>query len=235
MNNIIAILKKQWKDTLKNKTILIQFAMFPIFTLIMNQTIKIDGMPENFFVNLFAAMYIGMAPLTSMAAIIAEEKETNTLRVLMMSNVRPHEYLLGIGSYVWFACMIGTFIICVAGNYKLQAGIIFMCIMAVGILASLLVGAAIGTWSQTQMMATSVTVPVMIIFSFMPMLSLFNTTIAKIAKFTYSEQISLMIGQINSLQIKAENICIILINMLIAAALFTIAYKKCGLVAIHGH
>lgn len=235
MNNIIAILKKQWKDTLKNKTILIQFAMFPIFTLIMNQTIKIDGMPENFFVNLFAAMYIGMAPLTSMAAIIAEEKETNTLRVLMMSNVRPHEYLLGIGSYVWFACMIGTFIICVAGNYKLQASIIFMCIMAVGILASLLVGAAIGTWSQTQMMATSVTVPVMIIFSFMPMLSLFNTTIAKIAKFTYSEQISLMIGQINSLQIKAENICIILINMLIAAALFTIAYKKCGLVAIHGH
>lgn len=78
MNNTIAIIKKQLKDTLKNKTVLIQFIMFPMLTLIMNHTIAIDGMPENFFVNLFATMYIGMAPLTSMAAIIAEEKEKNT-------------------------------------------------------------------------------------------------------------------------------------------------------------
>lgn len=229
MNNIIAILKKQLKDTLKNKTVLIQFIMFPMLTVIMNYAIVIEEMPENFFVNLFATMYIGMAPLTSMAAIIAEEKEKNTLRVLLMSNVRPHEYLLGIGSYVWFACMSGAILICAAGGYTPQISVIFMGIMAIGITASLLAGAAIGTWSRTQMMATSVTVPVMMFFSFMPMLSLFNTTIAKIAKFTYSEQISLMLGQVNNLQLKAENICIIIVNILVAAVLFAITYKKCGL------
>lgn len=79
------------------------------------------------------------------------------------------------------------------------------------------------------MMATSVTVPVMMIFSFMPMLSMFNATIAKIAKFTYSEQISLMLGQVNNFQLKAETILIIVINMAAAAVLFTIAYKKSGL------
>lgn len=229
MSNIVAIFKKQLKDTLKNKTVFIQFAMFPVLTLIMNNAIKIDGMPENFFVNLFATMYIGMAPLTSMASIIAEEKEKNTLRVLMMSNIKPYEYLLGIGSYVWFVCMIGAIIICAAGGYEPQVSIIFMGIMAIGILASLLAGAAIGTWSKTQMMATSVTVPVMMIFSFMPMLSMFNTTIAKIAKFTYSEQISLMLGQISNFQLKTETILIIVINMAAAAVLFTIAYKKSGL------
>lgn len=229
MNNIIAILKKQLKDTLKNKTILIQFVMFPILTLVMNHAITIDGMPENFFVNLFATMYAGMAPLTSMAAIIAEEKEKNTLRVLMMSNVRPHEYLLGIGSYVWLACVIGAFVICAAGSYKLWEKVTFMGIMAIGILVSLLIGAVIGVWSQTQMMATSISIPVMMIFSFVPMLSLFNTTIAKIAKFTYTEQISLMIGQVNNLQLEAGNVCIIIVNMLITVILFTAAYKKCGL------
>lgn len=229
MSNIVAIFKKQLKDTLKNKTVLIQFVMFPTLTLIMNQAIVIEEIPENFFINLFAAMYIGMAPLTSMAAVIAEEKEKNTLRVLMMSNVKPHEYLLGIGSYVWFACMIGAAVICAAGSYKPSAGVIFMGIMAAGILTSLLMGAAIGTWSRTQMMATSITVPVMLIFSFMPMLSLFNTTVAKIAKFTYSEQISLLLGRVNSFQLKAENVCIIMSNMLIAAVLFTVAYKRCGL------
>lgn len=229
MNNIVAIFKKQLKDTLRNKTVLIQFVMFPIMTLIMNNAIKIQEMPENFFVILFATMHVGMAPLTSIASIISEEKETNTLRVLIMSNVKPHEYLLGIGSYVWFACMLGGIVICTAGGYNLQTSIAFMGIIAIGILTSLLIGAIIGIWSKTQMIATSITVPVMMIFSFVPMLSLFNSTIEKIARVIYSEQISRMLSQINSLQLNTENIGVIGINILIAAVMFIIIFKKCKL------
>lgn len=229
MHNIFAIFRKQIKDTLKNKTVLIQFIMFPILTLVMNNSIKIDGMPANFFVNLFATMYIGMAPLTSIAAIISEEKEKNTLRVLMMSNVKPYEYLLGIGSYVWLICMLGGVVICFAGGYSLTIGIRFMFIMAIGIIASLLIGAAIGAWSKTQMIATSISVPMMLVLSFAPMLSLFNTSIEKIAKYIYSEQISIMLTQINNLKITNENIIILAANMLIAAISFIVSYKKCGL------
>jgi len=225
----MAIFKKQLKDTLKNKTVLIQFVMFPVLTLIMDNAISIEGMPENFFVNLFAAMYIGMAPLTSMAAIIAEEKEKNTLRVLMMSNVKPHEYMLATGGYVWFACMFGSAVICISGDYNSQSCAAFLAVMALGILVSLLTGAAVGAWSKTQMMATSITVPVMMIFSFMPMLSMFNTVIAKIAKFTYTGQISLMLNQINNLQLSAENFIVVAVNLSVAAALFVVAYKKCRL------
>ena len=229
MNNIAAIFKKQLKDTLKNKAVLIQFVMFPIMTLIMNNAVKMQDMPENFFVNLFATMYIGMAPLISIASIISEEKEKNTLRVLIMSNVKPYEYLLGIGSYVWFACMLGGIVICTAGGYNLQTSITFMCIMAVGILTSLLIGAIIGIWSKTQMMATSIAVPVMMVFSFVPMLSLFNSTIEKIAKVIYSEQISRMLSQINGLQFNAINIGVIMTNIFIAAVIFIIIFKKCKL------
>lgn len=229
MNNIAAIFKKQLKDTLRNKTVLIQFVMFPIMTLIMNNAIKMPEMPENFFVNLFATMYIGMSPLTSIASIISEEKEKNTLRVLIMSNVKPYEYLLGIGSYVWFACMLGGIVICTAGGYDLQAGIAFMCIVAIGILTSLLIGAIIGIWSKTQMMATSIAVPIMMVFAFVPMLSLFNSTIEKIARVIYSEQISRMLSQINSLQLNAGNVGVIVMNIFIAAVIFIIIFKKCKL------
>ena len=229
MNNIVAIFKKQLKDTLRNKTVLIQFVMFPIITLIMNNTIKMQDMPENFFVNLFATMYIGMAPLTSISSIISEEKEKNTLRVLIMSNVKPYEYILGIGSYVWFACMLGGIVICAAGGYDLQTSIAFMGIMAVGILTSLLIGAIIGIWSKTQMMATSIAVPVMMVFSFVPMLSLFNSTVEKIAKVIYSEQISRMLSQINSLQFNTVNVGVIVTNIFIAAVIFIIIFKKCKL------
>ncbi len=229
MNHILAIFKKQIKDTLRNKTVFIQFVMFPVMTLIMTNAINIQEMPENFFVILFATMYIGMAPLTSIASIISEEKEKNTLRVLIMSNVKPHEYLLGIGSYVWFACMLGGAVICTAGGYNLPTSIAFMGILAIGILTSLLIGAIIGIGSKTQMMATSITVPVMMIFSFVPMLSLFNRTIEKIARVLYSEQISRMLNQINSLQFHAENIGVIGLNILIAAILFIMIFKKCKL------
>lgn len=228
MGNITAIFKKQVKDTLKNKNVLIQFIMFPILTLFMNSAIKIDGMPKNFFVNLFAAMYTGMAPLISISAVIAEEKENNTLRVLLMSNVKPYEYLLGIGSYIWIACMLGSAAICTAGSYSLKEGLAFMAIMAAGILASLLIGAAIGTFSKTQMMATSIGVPVMMLFSFIPMFSTFNTTIAKAAKFIYSEQISIMLGRLSPLRLSVENICIIGANIVLFAILFTVSYKRCG-------
>lgn len=229
MNNIFAIFKKQLKDTIKNKTVLIQFVMFPVLTVIMNNAVKIEGMPDNFFVNLFAAMFIGMAPLTSIASVISEEKETNTLKVLVMSDVKPYEYLLGIGSYIWLMCMLGSAVICAAGNYTYKEAALFLCIMAAGILASLLIGAAIGVLSKTQMTATSVTVPVMMIFSFMPMLSMFNSSIEKIARFTYSEQISRLLGNIGGLQIDTKSLLIIGANMVVFLLIFIFSYRKKGL------
>lgn len=229
MRNIAAIFKKQVKDTLKNKTVLIQFLMFPVLTLIMNRAVRIDGMPEHFFVNLFATMYIGMAPLTSIAAVIAEEKEKNTLRVLLMSNVKPYEYLWGVGSYIWLACMVGASVICASAGYEMREALTFMAIMAVGILASLFIGAAVGIFSKTQMMATSITVPVMMIFSFLPMLSMFNTTIARIARFCWSEQVNRLLEQVTAHAFGMDAVWIISGNMLLFAVLFAAAYRKCGL------
>lgn len=229
ITNITAIFQKQIKDTFKNKEILIQFIMFPILTIIMENAVKIDGMPPHFFVNLFAVMYVGMAPLTSMAAIISEEKEKNTLRVLLMSNVKPVEYLLGTGSYIWIICMAGACVFSICGQYRGSTWFTFMLIMAAGILVSMLIGAAIGTWSKNQMMATSVTVPVMMVFSFLPMLSMFNEGIEKIARITYSQQINLLINKVENAEVSVESICVIILNMVAAILLFGYAYRKSGL------
>lgn len=108
MKNIRVILEKQLKDTIKNKEILLQFLLFPIIAAVMENTVSIEGMPESFFVNLFSVMYVGMAPLVSMSSILSEEKEKNTLRMLMLSGVKPWEYLLGTGLTVFLCCMLGA-------------------------------------------------------------------------------------------------------------------------------
>ena len=41
MRNVLTIVKKQLKDTLKNKTVLIQFVMFPVLTIIFEHAINI--------------------------------------------------------------------------------------------------------------------------------------------------------------------------------------------------
>lgn len=226
MRHILAILWKQLKDTIKNKTVLIQFLMFPLITLIMENTINIQDMPEHFFANLFAIMYVGMAPLTSISSIIAEEKEKNTLRVLQMSNVKSVEYLIGNAIYILLACMIGSLVIGLAGGYTGYNLLIFMLIMLVGHIISILVGATIGILSKNQMMATSITVPIMMIFSFLPMLSMFNDSIKSISKYIFSEQLYLLVNNLEQLNISLETMTILGINFIVILLFFIINYKK---------
>ncbi|MFA9378402.1 MAG: ABC transporter permease [Lachnotalea sp.] len=229
IRKIIAIFKKQIKDTLKNKTVLIQFIMFPFLTIILTNAMPVSEMPENYFVTLFATMYIAMVPLTCMAAIIAEEKEKKTLRVLMMSNVKAWEYLIGVGSYILAICLLGSLVFGAVGHYQGMKLLQFMIIMLIGIVSSTLIGASIGIWSKNQMSASSLTVPVMLILSFLPMISMFNEKVAKVSKFIYSQQIINLMNQINSSSLNQESIRIIAVNILLVVIVFIFAYKRCGL------
>ncbi len=227
MKHMITIIQKQLLDTLKNKPILIQFILFPLFSIIMTYAIQIQEMPENFFVNLFATMYIGMAPLVSISAIISEEKEKNTLRVLLMADVSPTQYLIGIGSYVFFMCIMGGIVFCfLLNNVTNIQRMFFLFIMGIGIITSIIIGACIGVGSKNQMSATSVTIPVMMIFSFMPMLSMFNDKIQKVSKIIYSEQIRNLINNLENSRNDIENIAVIIINIILFGILFMSVYKE---------
>ena len=227
MQKVWVIFKKQLRDTLKNKMILIQFVMFPVMTIIMEKCIDIKDMPENFFVKLFAVMYIGMAPLVSTAAIISEEKEKDTLRVLMMANVKPWQYLTGVGLYVWTLCMAGAGVMSV--TLPSTDRLFFMAVMAVGIALSIVAGACIGIYSRNQMMATSLQMPVMLVFSFAPMLAVFNDIIKKIAIFFYTQQLKTIFDEMSWSALETKNILILCANAMIFVVLLAVLYRKKGL------
>ena len=227
MHNIGIIIKKQLKDTFKNKTVLIQFIMFPVMTLIMEHAVKIPNMPEFFFTKLFSVMYMGMAPLTSVASIIAEEKEKNTLRVLTMANVKSWEYLAGVGIYVWTLCMAGAGVMATGLNGSDIP--FYLCIMGIGFIISIAMGAAVGVFAPNQMVATSLFMPVMMVFSFAPMLAMFNDNIEKAARVFYTQQLRVLLGQMTFDGIKAETVIVIAVNALIALVLFFAAFKRKGL------
>lgn len=218
------IIKKQLKDTLKNKTVLIQFVMFPAMTLIMENAIRLENMPNHFFTKLFSVMYIGMAPLTSAAAIISEEKEKNTLRVLMMANVKPWEYLAGVSVYVWSLCMIGALVM----SSGLPASDIpfYLMIMGLGFLISILIGSCVGIFARNQMVSTSLVMPVMMILSFAPMLAMFNDKIEKVARLFFTQQIREIFDTMSFGDVGKTGIAIIAVNACAALGLFCISFRK---------
>ena len=226
MRNIIIIMKKQFRDTLKNKTVLIQFILFPVMTVIMENVVHMEGMPEHFFTKLFSVMYVGMAPLISTAAIIAEEKEKNTLRVLTMANVKPVEYLIGIGSYIWILCMFGSGIMGAVAGFSGTELMTYETVMGIGIFLSVLLGAAIGMFSHNQMMATSLGMPVMMIFSFVPMLSMFNKKIEIFACMLYTEQMHKIFDDMSYTGTDMKGYLFAFVNMALFMVLFLVAFQK---------
>lgn len=231
LRKINAIFKKQIRDTFKNRAILLQFLMFPLLTVVMANTVQVKDMEENFFVTLFATMYVGMAPLISMASIIAEEKEMNTLRVLLMSNVKAIEYLIGVGLYVVILCLAGSCILGSQGHYSSAEFGRFLIIMLMGILTASVFGAVIGVSSKNQMSATSITVPLMMVFAFLPMIASFNKDVHKFSRVFYSQQINDLINDISSSSISSESIVVVGANILVACIAFAFAYRKFGLQA----
>ncbi len=226
VRKIKAIFWKQLKDTFKNKAVLIQFVMFPVLAVIMETTTSIEGLEDNYFVMLFATMYIGMAPLTGMASVIAEEKEKHTLRMLIMSNVRSYEYLIGVALYVLIACSVGALVMGVTAGFSGLHLIVFILVMMVGVLLSTLLGGVIGVGSKNQMVATSIVVPVMIVFSFLPMIAMFNESIAKVSKFTYSQQVNYLLHSVGDMTLKSESVLVIAGNLLVILVLFAYAYRR---------
>ncbi len=227
MRNSIIVIKKQLKDTLKNKAILIQFVLYPVLTLIMENTIHMEGMPQLYFTKLFSIMYIGMAPISSVASIISEEKEKNTLRVLMMANVKPWQYLLGVGAYVWTICMIGAGIM--ATGFRGDEIATYMLIMGIGFLISIILGACVGIFAKNQMGATSISLPAMMILAFLPMLAMFNTTIEKVAKYTYTQQLNVCLDSMSLTSVSKETYMVLLLNMVLLFGLFMVSFRKKGL------
>ncbi|MBP3272311.1 MAG: ABC transporter permease [Ruminococcus sp.] len=226
MKEISTVFLKQVKDTLGNKTVLIQFILFPVMAVIMQNAVNIPDMPENFFVKLFSVMYIGMAPLTAMSAVISEEKEKNTLRALKMSGVSGIQYLIGTGTYVFIMCMAGTAVFAASGGFTGTGLIRYFLIMSAGTIVSLILGGAVGISSANQMSAASVSVPVTMVLSFLPMLSNFNEKIKAAADYFYPQQISLLI---NGADADLKCIAVTTAEALIILVFFMISYRKRGL------
>ncbi|PPA69815.1 ABC transporter permease [Jeotgalibacillus proteolyticus] len=131
---------------------------------------------------------IGIGGVSMSSHPIAEEKEKNTLRVLMTSSVNGVEYFIG--------SMLPTLIILMLVNVLLipVSGIAFgdiqmptyLLITAAASIISILIGYIIGIVSKNQTQAGLVGMPILLVLTSAPLFRIYNEMIADVLNYTYA-------------------------------------------------
>lgn len=222
IKKILAIFQKTTKDALSNKRLILVFLIFPIMTLIFY-----NMMPESkdFFSTIFIPMHLILVPASTMAGIISEEKEKNTLKSLILANVKPLEYFIGVGLLVLLSTIICTSLFLFVMNLSGIEYLRFYIIIILSSLCSMIIGSMIGIYSQNQMNANAMISPVAIIFGILPMFASFNETIKNVASIIYTQTLSNVLVELNK-SISIKDYLIIAINFIVFIIIFSLIYKK---------
>lgn len=190
MRTSIAILIKQCKDSLHNLPSLTVILIYPAVAWIMITAMGDEEGMSGFFVPMFATMHCSFAPIMISSSILSEEKEKGTLRSLMMAGVSMVNYLISLSAFVITAAMLTGSVFLMMDCFSSSYAVKFTFAMFSGTVLSTLVGLCIGIHSKNVTAASGMAVPVGLVLALLPMLSRFNSGIAKAAEYTYSGQIS---------------------------------------------
>ncbi|HCL02917.1 MAG TPA: hypothetical protein DHW61_10990 [Lachnoclostridium phytofermentans] len=215
---------KQLRDLTKNPTLAISFLVFPLLGFFFSQMDMPAG-EARMMVRLYLPMYVAMCGLMGTGSTMAEEKEKNTLRVLMMSNVKPAEYMASICLFVVTLQFFGVAYFIYLGGFHGIEILRTAIVVLLGSLCTMVLGSTVGLIAKTQMNANSYLTPVMLIVGMLPSLASLNRDLYPIAKYIYSTQMSEAMTNISK-PLSLETIIIMIANMAICVAIFVRVYKK---------
>lgn len=175
--------------------------------------------------NIAMALYIT-------ALLLAEEKEKNTLRVLMTSSVRGIEYFLGtvfpILIEVEIINIILAFLLGVTMN--LHVWIIYILMTSLATLSCTMIGMIFGIYAKNQMNTSSIITPAIIILMLIPMFSELLPFMATISKYLFTGIIMNVINNLSDTSISVSMLkwCILSGECIITLILFLVMYKRNG-------
>ena len=237
MRNIKAVFKKQLKDMFKNIAVLVQYIIFPGVAFAMTHLVALRDyyIPDTMFVNMMAAVFVGMALIPTAAGIISEDRSTKCLRFMVMAGVKPTSYLLGISGVVLSTSLVPSLAFTLMGGFSGNEFWLFLAVMMLGVIASTLLGLTIGIFASNAQAAGGLAMPFAVILGFAPMIAMFNEPMMRITRFFYTQQIDIVMNSfysVSGVQSAAnylESFGIIGANIALLCVLFIIVFAKKGL------
>ncbi|WP_238881862.1 ABC transporter permease [Clostridium sp. YIM B02551] len=237
MRKINALFKKEIKDLGKNKNVSIMYLLPIFFSFVYSKMLGASSAEEGIGKSDILIMCLGMS-LTlvtgfCMAMLIAEEKEKNTLRTLMLSGVSAGEFIAGKALITLLLTEIIDIIIFYLIGIEVKYLGIYVLLTTPVIFTMIELGAVIGILSPNQMSTGVIGMPILFAFLMLPIFSRFNETIENIAAIIPNTHMNTMLEK----SFKGEGlgagdikgIAIMIAWIIIGALIFAYVYKKKGL------
>lgn len=227
LKHVKAVFFKQIMDISHNVGVIIQFAIFPILLCVIVFIISADYKTiQPTMVMLISSSFISIVPMMTVRNIIYGDKTQNVLRALILSNVKPFEYLLGINLFIVIISICTSFLLGFIGGFSGITLIKYVGAMILGVVTTLFFGSTLAIQSSFNSASEVGIIAVSLLNSIIPILGMFSPTIQNIAKFVYTYQINNLIGDIYGNYFDWTRVLIIGVNLLLFLLLFAFSYKK---------
>ena len=235
LRRIKALTKKEFKSFTKNSNVLLM-CMLPIMFSIIYSYIygsNENGVPKLMVLLLCLNMNLIMCSSFTIAMLIAEEKEKNTLRTLLLSGVSALEFLFGKVVLTLILSTLTNILIYFICGIEVKYLGWFLLISTLVIISMIIIGALIGMFSKNQMSTSVVGMPVLLVFLLIPMMAEFNENIRNVAKFTPNYNMNVIFnkvlagGSLSSQEILP--FVSIFVWIVLTGIGFIIAYNKVGI------
>ena len=220
-NKIFALYYKQMKNLLFNVFVLVGLFV-PVamaFLLMTSMTNTGD------ILSIAVLMNIVMGGMNTTCCLIAEEKEKKTLNVLITSTVTAGDFLLSNALVTLTLIMsVNLFIYCLVGSTGISL-VTFMLLTTLCSIPSTVVGAIIGMISKSQMSASAMVMPVLMLLLFGPMF--FSDLF--VFRLTFAYQMMMILTELLEGSITFSRMIIVVVNLILLATVFAVLYKVKGL------
>lgn len=227
MKRVKAIFMKDYKEFSRNMSISIVILMTPLLSLFYGKTG--DNTIDSYYL-IFNMTFVMVATYVQ-SCLIAEEREKNTLRALILSPANIQEILLGKSLFT-FCTTFFTMILCmILIDYSPANISIITVVMLLSTLFYIALGTLIGIFAKSVMEASVYSFPAIGIFTIGTFVRLFSEQypILKIAHYLPNIQlvdIALKVEAGKGFANVLPELSIILLWFIIAMIVTVIVYKK---------
>lgn len=216
------------------------FIIMPIFSLgftllmkmVYNTAVQGAVNMNAYALALGILMNISMEGVYCTAAALAEEKEKNTLRTLMTSSVNGLEFFLGSLIPVVLMSMAVNVLCVPVSGFHMEASQwpLYLGITAACSAISAVIGMVFGIYARTQVSASTITTPAVLVLMMIPMLSGFSDILETISGFLFTGIVFDAIANINSNLpvMDAKGAVILFAEFILSVIVFLALYKKNG-------
>ena len=226
---INALTGKQFKTMMSNPFVITPILLVPLMAFMFSLAIDPEVLPN--MIPLILGMNMIISTPTVISCLIAEEKEKNTLNVLITSTVSVWDFLISnIIIAVGFTVVINVFIYFIMGAAEFISLGTFMFLTTLGAMAATLLGAVIGIASKNQAAASTMVSPFMLLL-LLPTFFPDNFVMDNIIYYFFTEQVLTTITNIavDNASVTWLPLGIIAANIAVLAGVFGWLYKKNGL------